>query len=48
MCKIQSKCQHATWTSKNMIKGNQPIARHVIDCLKSDEAVFSSEGGGHR
>lgn len=44
MCKIQSKCQTATWISKNVIKGNQPIARDVIICLKSDEAVFSSEG----
>lgn len=44
MCKIQSKCQTATWISKNVIKENQPIARDVIICLKSDEAVFSSEG----
>lgn len=44
MCKIQSKCQAATWISMNVIKGNQPIAQCVINCLKSDEAVFSSEG----
>lgn len=44
MYKIQSKCQAATWISMNVSRGNQPIARCVINCLKSDEAVFSSEG----